>query len=52
MQIGMALAFMVFSLYRGRQTSDIHEVREVREFPGGPVVRTLSFHCWAQGPWV
>ena len=21
---------------------------EYREFPGGPVVKTLGFHCWGQ----
>ena len=23
--------------------------KEFREFPGGPVVRTRSFHCWGPG---
>uniref|UniRef100_A0A8C0DVK7 Tubulin/FtsZ GTPase domain-containing protein n=1 Tax=Balaenoptera musculus TaxID=9771 RepID=A0A8C0DVK7_BALMU len=24
--------------------------RQLWEFPGGPVVRTLSFHCWSSKP--
>ena len=43
---------LVFPLWRGLCL--IHQKLQVRgEFPGGPVVRTLCFHCWGPGfnPW-
>ena len=32
-----------------RQTMGLVLNKPLREFPGGPVVRTLHFHCWGPG---
>ena len=34
---------------RGPKFQCLLRLTKAREFPGGPVVRTLRFHCWGPG---
>ena len=49
--IQMEMSGRLLTMSLGRSSGQINTFKkyQYREFPGGPVVRTLCFHCWGPG---
>ena len=50
----MAGALQALLLSMSQSGTSVNESVILRDFPGGPVAKTLSFQCWGSGfnPWL